>query len=131
MPQQLTPDEQAALDLFQSFLRGMEQRQPASLRDMILPEGVMTRVSKGEVKRLTLAGLLDIFPIEGNSVLEERIYDPLVRTDGDIGIIWCAYDFRVDGRITHSGTNIVNLARIDGRWTISGLSDSARFPEAG
>jgi hypothetical protein len=130
MPQQLTPDEQAVLDLFHAFLRGMEQRQPESLRDMIMPEGMATRISKGEVQRLTLAGLLDIFPTEGTSVLEERIYDPLVRTDGDIGIIWCAYDFRVDGRITHSGTNIINLAHIDGRWMISGVSDSARFPES-
>lgn len=130
MPQQLTADEQAVMDVFQAFLAGMERRQPASLLDLILPDGMMTRVSNGEVKQVTLAGLLDIFPKEGTSVLEERIYDPLVRTEGDIAIIWCAYDFRVDGRITHSGSNIVNLARVDGRWLISGLSDTARYPAA-
>jgi hypothetical protein len=130
MPQQLKADEQAVMDVFLAFLAGMERRQPASLLDLILPDGMMTRVSNGEVKQVTLTGLLDIFPKEGTSVLEERIYDPLVRTDGDIAIIWCAYDFEVDGRITHSGSNIVNLARVDGRWLISGLSDAARFPAA-
>ncbi len=115
------------MELFRAFLHGMEQRKPASLREMILPSGVMTRVTQGEVKQITLAALLDtVFPTQGTSELEERIYDPLVRTDGDIAVIWCRYDFRVDGKILHSGTNIVNLARVDGRWRISGLSDTAR-----
>lgn len=129
--QRLTGDERAVMELFRAFLHGMEQRKPASLREMILPSGVMTRVTQGEVKQITLAALLDtVFPNQGTSSLEERIYDPLVRTDGDIAVIWCAYDFRVDGKITHSGTNIINLARVDGRWRISGLSDTARPPAA-
>jgi hypothetical protein len=60
-------------------------------------------------------------------LLEERIYDPVVRTDGDIAVIWCSYDFRVDGEVRHTGSNIVDLARVDGRWIITGLSDTARF----
>ena len=129
--QRLTGDERAVMELFHAFLYGMEQRKPASLREMILPSGVMTRVAEGEVKQITLAALLDtVFPTEGTSRLEERIYDPLVRTDGDIAVIWCRYDFLVDGKFTHSGTNIINLARVDGRWRISGLSDTARPPAA-
>ena len=131
MTQQLASDEQAVMELFQAFLHGMEQRNPASLREMILPDGVMTRVTQGEVKQITLAALLEtVFPTQGTSSLEERIYDPLVRTDGDIAVIWCRYDFRVDDKITHCGTNIINLARADGRWRISGLSDTARPPPA-
>jgi hypothetical protein len=130
MAQQLTAEEQEVLAVFQSFLKGMQERRPASLLEMVLPDGMMTRVSNGEVRQLTIAALLDIFPKDGTSVLEERIYDPVVRTEGDIAVIWCAYDFRVDGEVRHNGTNIVSLARVDGRWRISGLSDTARYPSA-
>jgi hypothetical protein len=106
----------------------MEQRNPDALKDLVLPRGTMTRVSRGELQQITISALLDMFRSEGSSTLEERIYDAVVHTDGDIAVIWCAYDFRVDGDIRHAGSNIVSLARADGRWVISGLSDTARFP---
>jgi hypothetical protein len=125
----MRPEEHEVLDVFRQFLAGMEQRRPDSLRDLVLPNSTMTRVSGGELQQISAAALLDMFPREGSSTLEERIYDPVVHTDGDIAVIWCAYDFRVDGDIRHAGSNIVNLARTDGRWVISGLSDTARVPQ--
>jgi hypothetical protein len=122
----MSPDEDEILDVFRRFLAGMEQRKPDSLRALVLPNGTMTRVSGGEVQQLTISALIDMFPTDGSSTLEERIYDPVVLTDGDIAAIWCNYDFRVDGEIRHAGSNLVNLARTDGRWVISGLSDTAR-----
>jgi hypothetical protein len=120
-------DEQEVLDVFRHFLKGMEQRMPESLLDMVLPNGTMTRVANGKHQQISIAALLDMFPREGTSLLEERIYDPVVRTDGDIAVIWCSYDFRVDGEVSHTGSNIVDLARVNGRWIITGLSDTARF----
>jgi hypothetical protein len=127
----MRPEEREILDVFRQFLNGMEQRNPDSLRGLVLPNGTMTRVSRGELQQITIAALIDMFPAGGSSVLEERIYDPIVHTDGDIAVVWCNYDFRVDGDIRHTGSNIVNLARTDGRWVISGLSDTARFTQAG
>jgi ABC-type iron transport system FetAB ATPase subunit len=123
----MRPDEDEVLDVFRQFLTGMEQRNPDTLKDLVLPNGTMTRVSGGELQQISIAALLDMFPREGSSTLEERLYGPVVHTDGDIAVIWCTYDFRVDGDIRHAGSNIVSLARTEGRWVISGLSDTARF----
>jgi hypothetical protein len=48
---------------------------------------------------------------EGTETLEERIYDPL---------------FRVDGDKHHRGTNIVSFLKREGSWRISGLADNGR-----
>jgi hypothetical protein len=120
------PEQSEILDVFRRFLEGMEQRRPDTLPDLVLPNGTMTRASDGEHRQITIAELLDMFPKTGNATLEERIYDPIVHSDGAIAVIWCRYDFRVDGEVRHAGSNIVNLVRTNGRWLISGLSDSAR-----
>ena len=121
----MPPEESEILSVFRRFLDGMEQRRPDSLLDLVLPNGMMTRVSGGDYRQVTIAELLDMFPKTGDSMLEERIYDPIVHMDGAIAVIWCRYDFRVDGEIVHAGSNIINLVRTNGRWLISGLSDSA------
>lgn len=122
----MSPEESEILNIFRRFLDGMEQRRPDSLLDLVLPGGVMTRASDGGYQQVTIAELLGMFPRSGSSTLEERIYDPVVHTDGAIAVIWCRYDFLVDGELSHAGSNIINLVRADDRWIISGLSDSAR-----
>jgi hypothetical protein len=63
-------------------------------------------------------------------VLEERNHDPIAHADGDTAVIWGAYDFRTGGGIPQTATNIADLARLDGRWLISGVSNTPRRPAA-
>jgi hypothetical protein len=74
----------------------------------------------------TLLGDLPERLPEGTETLEERIYDPLVRVDGDIAMVWAPYDFFVDGKLHHWGTNIVSFLKREGSWRISGPADNGR-----
>jgi hypothetical protein len=85
-------EEDEILRVFRQFLTGMEQRKPDTLQDLVVPNGTMTRLSGGELQQITISALLDMFPRDGSSTLEERTYDPIVHTDGDIAVIWCTYD---------------------------------------
>jgi hypothetical protein len=58
--------------------------------------------------------------------VEERIYDPLIRIDDSVALIWARYTLTIDGKLDHCGTDIVNLVRLDGKWLIAGLADNSR-----
>ncbi len=55
---------------------------------------------------------------------DHRIHNPLVRIDNDLAVVWATFDFLVDGKVDHCGTDLFNLVRIDGRWMIASVADT-------
>jgi len=117
--------DQAVLAPFQAFLDGMAKYDQAAMRATVQPEGSVALLRKDKIIRNTLAGFIDhIKP--GKDRIEERIYDPLVRVDDNLAIIWARYDFRVNGKVVHCGTDLVHLVQQDGKWVIAGIADNSR-----
>jgi hypothetical protein len=117
--------DQAVLAPFQAFLDGMAKYDQAAMRATVQPEGSVALLRKDKIIRNTLAGFIDhIKP--GKDRIEERIYDPLVRVDDNLAIIWARYDFRVNGKVVHCGTDLVHLVKQDGKWVIAGIADNSR-----
>ncbi|WP_394834930.1 nuclear transport factor 2 family protein [Pendulispora rubella] len=121
-----TPAEQAVLAPFRAVLDGIGKRDKALVRAQLLPGGTTTFIRNGQVVQHTFDAFVEKLPSTGTSRIEERIYDPLVRIDDDIAVIWAAYDFLIDGKVDHCGTDIATLVRRDGRWLISTISDNSR-----
>jgi hypothetical protein len=123
--QAATKEEEAVLAPVQALFDGMAKYDSAAMLAAVQPEGSVALLRKGKVVRMTLADFANhIKP--GKDRIEERIYDPLVRIDGDIAIVWASYDFLVNGKVKHCGTDAVNLVRVDGRWLVSGIADNSR-----
>jgi hypothetical protein len=120
-----TADDKAVLAPVQAFFDGMAKYDSAAIRATVQPEGSVALLRNGKVVRMTLGEFADHLKPAKDSI-EERIYDPLVRVDGDLAIVWAPYDFLVNGKVKHCGTDAVNLARIDGRWLITGIADNSR-----
>ena len=62
----------------------------------------------------------------GKQQIEEKIHDPLVRIDNDLAVVWAPFDFLVDGKVSHCGTDLFNLVRQDGEWRIASVADTSR-----
>lgn len=124
----VTPDEQAVLAPFQSLLDGIAKRDKDARKATLLPGGMATLIRDGQVLQLPFDSFLGRLEKMSSRPerLEERIYDPLIRIDDDIAVIFTSYDFLIDGKVDHCGSDIVNLIRRDGRWMISGLADNSR-----
>jgi hypothetical protein len=60
----------------------------------------------------------------GTTKIEERIHDPLVRIDHDLAVVWAPFDFLVDGKVDHCGTDLFNMVRVDGTWMIASVADT-------
>jgi hypothetical protein len=120
-----TPQEQAVLAPVHAFFAAMSRYDQAAMRAQVLPEGGATLMRHGKPVQLGLGAFVDhVKP--GKQRIEERIRDPLVRIDDDIAVVWAPYVFLVDGKPHHCGTDVFNLARVDGRWLIAGIADNSR-----
>jgi Putative lumazine-binding len=122
----LTPEEQAVLVPIQELFDGIAKRNGDAMKRVVLPEGGATIIRHNQVLHFTLKTFCERpFP-PGALSLEEKIYDPLVRIDDNIAMVWARYEVLIDGKLDHWGTDIINLVFVDGKWMIAGVLDNSR-----
>ena len=121
-----TPDEQAVLAPVHAMFDGMAKRDAAAIRKPTLPNGVMVLMRDGKPTQMTFEDFATRVGKPGTKKIEERIHDPLVRVDNDLAVVWAPFDFYVDGKVSHCGTDLFNLVRQDGQWLIASVADTSR-----
>ena len=52
----------------------------------------------------------------------ERLWHPTVLVAGRIAVVWAPYDFHVNGRFSHNGTDVFTLMKCDAGWSIINLA---------
>ena len=121
-----TPGEQAVLAPINAMFDGMSQRDAAAIKKPLLPGGGMVLMRDGKPTQMTFDEFADRVSKPGKAQIEERIHDPLVRIDNDLAVVWAPFEFLVDGKIDHCGTDLFNLVRADGKWLIASVADTGR-----
>ena len=121
-----TPEEQAVLASVQAMFDGMAKRDAAAIKEPTLPGGTMVLMRDGKPTQMTFEAFADRVGKPGTTQIEERIHDPLVRIDNDLAMVWAPFEFLVDGKVDHCGTDLFNLVRKDGKWLIASVADTGR-----
>lgn len=121
-----TPEEQAVLAPVQAMFDGMAKRDAAAIKEPLLPGGSMVLMRDGKPTQMTFEAFADRVGKPGTTQIEERIHDPLVRIDNDLAVVWAPFEFLVDGKVDHCGTDLFNLVRKDGKWLIASVADTGR-----
>jgi hypothetical protein len=121
-----TPQEQAVLEPVKAMFAGMAKRDAAAIRAPLLPGGVMVLMRHDKPDRLTFEAFAERAAKPATTHDEERIHDPLVRIDNNLAMVWASFEFLVDGKVAHCGTDVFNLVRVDGKWLIASIADTAR-----
>lgn len=116
--------EQAVLAPIHAMFDGMSKRDAAAIKAPTLPGGTMVLMRDGKPAQMTLEAFAERVGKPGTTQIEERIHDPLIRIDKDLAVVWAPFDFLVDGKIDHCGTDLFNLVRVDGRWVIASVADT-------
>ena len=119
-----TPEEQAVLAPIHAMFDGMSKRDAAAIKEPTLPGGTMVLMRDGKPSQMTFDAFADRVGKPGTTHIEERIHDPLVRIDNDLAVVWAPFDFLVDGKVEHCGTDLFSLVRKDGRWLIASVADT-------
>jgi hypothetical protein len=119
-------DQQAVMAPITAMFDGMAKRDAAAIKKPLLPGGGMVLMRDGKPTQMTFDAFADLVGKPGKAQIEERIHDPLVRIDNDLAVVWAPFEFLVDGKVDHCGTDLFNLVRADGKWLIASVADTSR-----
>jgi hypothetical protein len=121
-----TPEEQDVLSPITAMFDGMAKRDAAAIKKPLLPGGSMVLMRDGKATQMTFEAFAEAVGKPGKAQIEERIHDPLVRVDNDLAVVWAPFNFLVNGKVDHCGTDLFNLVRMDGNWVIASIADTGR-----
>lgn len=121
-----TKEAQAVLAPITAMFDAMAKHDAAAFKKPLLPGGGMVLMRDGKPTQLTFDAFADIVGKPGKAQIEERIHDPLVRIDNDLAVVWAPFEFLVDGKVDHCGTDLFNLVHTDGKWIIASVADTSR-----
>ena len=88
---------------------GMAKRDAEGFKKPLLSGGTMVLMRDGKPVRMTFDDFATRVGTPGTKRIEERIHDPLVRVDHDLAVVWAPFEFLVDGKVDHCGTDLFNL----------------------
>ena len=119
-------EEQAVLTPIHAMFDGMAKRDAAAIKAPTLAGGTMVLMRDGKPAQMTFEAFAERVGKPGTTQIEERIHDPLVKIDNDLAVVWAPFDFLVDGKVDHCGTDLFNMVRVDGKWLIASDADTGR-----
>jgi hypothetical protein len=118
------PQEMPVLVPIHAMFDGMAARAAAAIEASALPGAVLVSMRDGKPARMTVEAFADHIAKPAKVHIEERIHDPLVRIDHDLAMVWAPFEFLMDGRPDHCGTDLFALIRSDGKWLIASIADT-------
>ena len=119
-------EENEVLAPVTALFDGMAKRDSEAMKAALLTGGTMVLMRDGKPAQMTFEAFVGRVARPGTTHIEERIHDPLVRIDHDLAVVWAPFDFLVDGKVDHCGTDLFNLVRVEGKWLIASVADTGR-----
>ena len=121
-----TESEQAVLAPITAMFAAMAKHDVAEFKKPMLTGGTMVLMRDGKPTQMTFDAFADLIGRPGKAQIEERIHDPLVRIDNDLAVVWAPFEFLVDGKVDHCGTDLFNMVRVNGQWLVASIADTGR-----
>jgi hypothetical protein len=130
-----TEDVAGPLGAVNALFAGIAARDAAAIGATLRPEATATIVNESpdggrRIVHLGREALLARFT-PGPEKFEERIHDPSIEIDGDIGYVWGRYTFFIDGKLHHCGYDHFDMVREKGDWKIQNATWSSRTTNCG
>jgi hypothetical protein len=119
-------EQQAVLAPIAQMFDGMSKRDAVLIKKPVLSGGVMVLMRDGKPTQMTFEDFATRVGKPGTTQIQERIHDPLIRIDNDLAVVWAPFEFLVDGKVDHCGTDLFNLVRVDSQWIIASVADTGR-----
>ncbi len=127
-----SPEASEAIAAVEGMFAAMRGHDVPGLRAIVMPGANIVRVGTddgGRVRHLIVSDEDFVRGTAGDASVEidERFTTtPTVHVDGALASVWGPYQVSVDGEVKHCGVNAVQLARLEGRWTVTGVTYNVR-----
>jgi hypothetical protein len=117
--------EAAVIRISEAFIRALSAKDTATLASLMSPDATLHSVRVGpggpEIRMTTRKDFLSALAVDGRELLE-RIWDPTATVVGAVAVVLAPYDFFVEGRFSHCGTDVFTLLEGAEGWTITGAT---------
>lgn len=70
--------------------------------------------------------ITSIATLRPNTTLEERLLSFQINIDEALAIAWTPYEFYINGKLSHFGTNVFTLIKTDTAWKIVSIIDTRK-----
>ena len=123
MAQPGSADRDAVLKTVQAFFDTMAARDVQGAREVLQPQGRFhaMRMRDGKPDVHAFANEEYFADLQASKQhMRERIWNPEVRIHGLIANVTAPYDFWIDGKLSHCGTDSFDLIKTDKGWKIAG-----------
>lgn len=121
--------EDEVLAAVQALFDAMAAKDGAAIAALVMPEGHLVAM-RGETAvgtpGMTTLGDFATSVAASEGALLERVWDPEVRIDGGLAMVWAPYDFHRDLVFSHCGIDQFTLVHTEQGWKIAGASYTVR-----
>jgi hypothetical protein len=117
----------AVIKVVQEFFDALQAKDGARLRAICLPGAQVTSgrpTDKGFALRPRTVEVDAAHFAESKDTYLERMWAPTVLVTGRIAVLWTRYDFHLNGKFSHNGTDCFTLLKTDQGWKISNCAYS-------
>jgi hypothetical protein len=118
-------DEHAVFAPINLMFDGMSKRDGSEVVAAAIPGAMFVSMQYGTLAQETFVQFGTNLQA-GTTHIDERIHDPLVRIDNDLAVVWAPFEFRIEGKLDHCGTDSFSLVHNNGKWLIASLSATLR-----
>ncbi len=116
-------EKQDVLATVDRFFAALGQSDTTAIGQLMVPGSQFVLVEEREPRTVKMYSrnryLRDIAKHPEDRLLE-RIWNVEVTVHDGLATVHAAYDFHVNGRFSHCGHDVFDLALLDGRWMITG-----------
>jgi hypothetical protein len=117
--------EKEVVQVASRFLQALSQTDTATLSGLLTPRAMIYSVREGEdgpsVRTVSRGAFLESLGNEDQRLLE-RMWDPTVRVDGRVAMVWTPYDFHLNGEFSHCGIDIFTMLRGEEGWQVASIT---------
>ena len=123
-------DEAEILGVVQALFDGMRAADSAAVRATLHPEARLVGVADGEggpaLRAESMDGFVSAVGTPHQETWDERTWDPEVRIDGRLAMVWVPYAFYLGEAFSHCGVDAFQLFESSGGWKIFQIADTRR-----
>jgi len=123
-----TPDPDI-LKTVQRFFDAMRSKDTTTLRALVDTSTrlvtTLTREGRPVIRGGSINGFIQAVGA-AQQALDERIYDPEVRQDGNLATVWTRYAFYLAGQLSHCGYDAFQLFKSQSGWKVFHIADTQR-----
>lgn len=119
--------EAEVVAVVERLFEGMRTRDTTLMRSVFAPQAHLYGVRRdGTVSATSPDGFITSVGGREGPMLDERVFAPEVRIDGNLAMVWTYYTLHIGEQFSHCGIDAFMLYRLDSGWKIVSLADTRR-----